>query len=514
MSEKVRKLKDQAVRHVAHGNFQRALDALQQVLAIEPRDLQSRQKCGDLHRKLGRSDLALEAYQAVAGAYAAEGLLLKAIAVCRVILQIDPEHKETQETLADLYAKKRRPMTEAELPASMSTALADVKKRSAAGIRGRPLSQIHLARVEPPAEEEDVLDAWSLASNTGFDIDVVEPDEDASLELSVGDDEVVETTTAPVEVGDQEIMTESTAGIEEPAALEVDLDDIEVEATTFVDLGALPSIPLFSDLSKNAFVALLEKLETHAITDGGIVVREGDPGDSFFVIASGKVRVIKEREVQEATDLAYLGEGSFFGEMAVLGEGVRMATVIADGTAELLEIKKSVLDELIKSYPSVKQVLSRFHRTRLLANLLKTSPLFAPFGGEMRRSLIEKFKSRELKRGTRILEEGQKGDGLYLLLSGQCEVSKKRGGQKIVLADLREGGLFGEMSLLTGRPVTATVTTKRRSLVLRLPRRSFSEVIMTYPQLLEHVNAVSDARAADNATLLDAPGTSDEDVLV
>ena len=105
--DKLRKHKDEAARQLAKGRVKEALDELLQVQKLDPHDLANRQKVGDLHRKLNNNADAIKAYQAVSGAYAADGLLLKAIAVCKIILQIDPNHTETQRALADLYGKKR-----------------------------------------------------------------------------------------------------------------------------------------------------------------------------------------------------------------------------------------------------------------------------------------------------------------------------------------------------------------------------------------------------------------------
>ncbi|MBN2359550.1 MAG: cyclic nucleotide-binding domain-containing protein [Deltaproteobacteria bacterium] len=484
MSDKVRKLKDTAARHLAKGRSEQALSALLEVVDLEPRDLQSRQRCGDLYRKLGKNQLAIEAYQAVAGAYAADGLLLKAIAICKVILQIDADHTETQRTLADLYARKRGNVLHAELPPTMASALVQApRKAAAASIRGRPVTEMAIpiarveaielpaaAEVEPPAPAEEVEE-----------IAIVEEEEAAGAEEElVVAPELVEAPLAPRRI----------------------------------DLEELPPIPLFSDLPKRAFVDLLERMALHCFQADEVLLREGDVGDSFYIVASGKVRVVRERGKSRTIELAVLGEGSFFGEMALLGDGVRAATVITAEPAELLEISRSMLDGLIKSHPSVQQVMMRFYRQRLLSNLLKTSPIFQPFSQEVRKQLIEKFKQRELPRGTRIVAEGEPGDGLYVLLTGRCEVSRRSDGRRVVLAELREGDLFGEMSLLSQHPVSATVTAVRKSIVLRLPKKVFGELIMTHPQILELVSTLSEIRAQSNAEILGEPVSSDDEVRV
>ncbi len=74
-----------------------------------------------------------------------------------------------------------------------------------------------------------------------------------------------------------------------------------------------------------------------------------------------------------------------------------------------------------------------------------------------------------------------------------------KGPQRSQLATLVDGDIFGEMSLLSKKPATATVAATRRSTVLRLPRERFEELIVTYPQVLMLVSDLADSRTRANA---------------
>jgi CRP-like cAMP-binding protein len=286
----------------------------------------------------------------------------------------------------------------------------------------------------------------------------------------------------------------------------VDVGDVVLEDMPEVDMPAvaappptearedLPQIPLFSDLSKNAFIALMERMKMRTAQKGEVIIQEGGKGDSFFIIAQGKVHVEKAADGKPLL-LATLGDGAFFGEMALLSDSPRTASVIVDEPTQLFEISKSVLDKVTGEYSSVQQVLLRFYKQRLLANLMATSRIFKLLTVDQRKELIEKFKSREVPANEVVLAEGQKGDGLYLILSGRVKILKLKGETKqVIVARLKEGEVFGEMSLLSNAPVSATVTAERRSIILRLPRKSFAEVLSTHPQLLEHISQLSDER--------------------
>jgi CRP-like cAMP-binding protein len=411
MGDKLRKLKDDAAKLVQKGKLDKALDRYEEVLREDQDDLTAQLRRGDILMKMDRGPEAIDAYTKVAEVYGADGLLLKAIAACKLILEIDPQHTATQKMLADLYAKKT----------------------------GRAAAGLPIPVTPPPRPALDEIP-------------------------TVSDDDVVI--------------------VEEPPA-------------------ELPTIPLFSDLPKNAFIQLLEQMRMRTAFPDETVITEGDVDDSMFIISHGQVKVTKTSETGSEVVLAHLSDGTFFGEMALLSESPRTASVIAEEETLLFEVSRRVLDRVVKNFPSVKHTLMRFYRQRLLNNLLATSPIFRPLDAAQRKSLIERFKSREVTANESILEQGQKGDGLYVLLSGRVEVSRKDNGERQVLAHLKEGDVFGEMSLLSNQPVSANVKTIRKSILLKLPRRTFSEIASTHPQLLAHIAELSSERTQTTQAIMD-----------
>lgn len=262
--------------------------------------------------------------------------------------------------------------------------------------------------------------------------------------------------------------------------------------------GELPKIPLFSDLPRDAFIALFERCPLRRFPESARIIEQGSRGDSFFVICAGRVRIVRQTGA-ELKELAVLGEGAFFGEMALLSGAPRSASVLsASEETQLLEISAPVLADLSRRYPQVAKALRRFCRQRLLSDVVNTSAIFQPFGRKDRRELVERFRAREVRRGDVIIHEGQQVDGLYVVLSGEVAVSKA--GQP--LAQLREGELFGEMSLLQKTPATATVTAARNTSLLRLPREDFDTLILTHPQILALVSELTEARQRSNDALL------------
>jgi len=255
-------------------------------------------------------------------------------------------------------------------------------------------------------------------------------------------------------------------------------------------LDALPTIPLFSDLPRDAFIELFERCPLRRFTLGERIIDQGSHGDAFYVICEGQVRVFRT-ESGRRVDLATLEGGAFFGEMAILSGAPRTASVEAGAEdTQLLEISALVLTSLSRSHPQVAAALRKFVRQRLLTNVMNTSALFRPFNRKDRRTLVERFRARDIERGEVIIRDGDQTDGLYVLLSGEVEVHK----DGHLLTRLKEGDLFGEISLLQKTPATATVTAARHTTLLRLPREDFDALISSHPQILVLISELSDER--------------------
>jgi CRP-like cAMP-binding protein len=268
----------------------------------------------------------------------------------------------------------------------------------------------------------------------------------------------------------------------------------------------MPRAALFSDLSHEAFIELVERCPLRRFEAGERIIQQGEPGDSFYVICEGRASVLREDDGL-AHPVAALEAGEFFGEVALLAGGPRTASVYAltDDT-QVLEISGELLMELAPRHPGVAAALKTFCRQRLLSNLLATSALFRPLERSERRELATRFRARDALAGEAVITEGTRGDGLYVVLAGEVEVLR----QGVVAGTLGAGDVFGEMSLLDGVPAVATVRTLRRTSLLRLPSADLTSALERYPAVRHHLEALRDARAEINARL---PLTPDDEPL-
>lgn len=127
----------------------------------------------------------------------------------------------------------------------------------------------------------------------------------------------------------------------------------------------VPKSPLFEVLGAEERAAIVREMDLESHSEGSVILNEGDPGSSMYLIASGEVKVYTRGTGGTGTVyLARLGEGDFFGEVSVLTGKPRTATITASQRTELLRLDKDKLDRVLAKYPGIRKVLDDFYKKR------------------------------------------------------------------------------------------------------------------------------------------------------
>jgi CRP-like cAMP-binding protein len=260
-------------------------------------------------------------------------------------------------------------------------------------------------------------------------------------------------------------------------------------------------LPFLSELTQESFVAVTRSLTILRLKDGDVVMRQGEVGDSLFLVASGELRVFVNTP-DGPKDVAHLFENTLFGEMALITDQPRTASVAVVGQADVIQVSKTALLHVIAGVPSVREALDRFSRERLIKNILQTSPLFAPFTKSQQGELLRRFEGHEIEAGVDIIREGERGQGLFLVLSGEVDVCTHGTGAEPV-ARLHAGDVFGEMSLVTEHPISATVRAATPTTVLFLSREYVQRLAEAVPEIEAYFEKLALSRARDNTLRTD-----------
>jgi len=290
---------------IAAKQYGKAVERLYQEFKQGSRDPRLRLQLADVLTLSGKGSQAVPILRGLADDYAREGYAAKAIATLKKIERIEPGRADVEQKLAGLIEKRRQ-----ETVSTLS--------RQAPALPELGMEEITPVSVAP--------EAAAVAAE--------EPEEAPRDELLLSLQETLEASSA------------QPAGAPPSAAM--------------------VASPLFSDFSQDELVAVIRGLELQTFEPGDIIITQGEPGDSLFILTTGTAKAFVREASGRHRLVRRMSDGAFFGEISILTGEPRTATVTAATGCDLLELQRSQLDEITKTRPRVLEVLRQFceERTR------------------------------------------------------------------------------------------------------------------------------------------------------
>ncbi|MBA2525626.1 MAG: peptidase domain-containing ABC transporter [Pyrinomonadaceae bacterium] len=281
----------------------------------------------------------------------------------------------------------------------------------------------------------------------------------------------------------------------------------------------LKETTIFSILSDEELQRLAERLQLVHYSLGQPVCRAGEKGDFFFIVYSGRARVIAIDGGAEEVTVGALARGNSFGEQGLLTNSPCQFTVRAASDLALLSLSKPDFEKLLDDHPDLRQYFDKYISEISVRNFLKLCTILSPLSPQEIRELLGSLEIKNYAAGESIIREGEAGDAFYILRNGSAQVIKESDNGK-VLNHLKAGDSFGELALLTGQTRAASVVTNETSSAFRLEKREFERIIAASPRFrdaivsvasgysraaVREVETVSEASAAPTDELPTAP---------
>jgi F420-non-reducing hydrogenase small subunit len=255
--------------------------------------------------------------------------------------------------------------------------------------------------------------------------------------------------------------------------------------------------------------------------NGEVIFRQGDPGDTMFIVQSGAVEISQTAAGDELV-ITLLEKGEIFGEIALLHRSPRSATARAAGQARLLALTASTLIDRVRQDPGVAlhllkaltfKIYQADQRLQLivdqkeceqevleasgelpeivnepsdLASAQEEPPNESADGlcfSELAKSWAMAENSALFDRGQKVISEGEVGDAMYIILEGEVEICRGEGESKQVFTRLGQGGLFGELALIADTHRSADAIALTPTQVMTIGRSEFLERIAVNPEL-------------------------------
>lgn len=245
----------------------------------------------------------------------------------------------------------------------------------------------------------------------------------------------------------------------------------------------LASVAAFQGFDESALNILEQNIEHRQCPAGEILFRQGDQGDSLYVVVRGTLQVEVTLPDGQKQLLTRLGSGDCVGEIALLFQKPRSATVYASSDSELLTIQQPALNRLFAAHPTAHKHFLYFASRRLLSLHLASLPPFAGMDIATLRQFDGEANWLRLAGGETLFAQGDPPDYLYIVVHGRLEVIVEReNGEHEVVDQIGPGACVGEMALLAGEPRSATVRAIRDSELVRLSKDEFNLLLNQHPR--------------------------------
>jgi len=279
--------------------------------------------------------------------------------------------------------------------------------------------------------------------------------------------------------------------------------------------------------------------------DAYIIVEGKANADFFFILRSGNVRISKEVQVVEEEESSTLQPGDFFGVVSTMSTHSHIETAQALTDVSLIQVHRDQYGVLIeRNAPVALKIIQGFSKkVRYLDEaltqitfknsaegdpdqLFKVAEYYArqskynqaffsyfqyvkahPQGlqAAVAKERMEKVKpyakvaylegsetefTRAYPKDTMIFAEGQIGQEMYILQRGQVKISKIVGDKEVLLAILKPGDIFGEMSLIENKPRSASADAYEDAVLLAVNRANFQRMVTTQPQIITRLTTL------------------------
>ena len=233
----------------------------------------------------------------------------------------------------------------------------------------------------------------------------------------------------------------------------------------------LAAIPPFSDMPEELLVKALEDGRLVHYAPGSMILRQGDPGDVCYVVRGGECEVVVEDAAGRVIDGAVLGPGHLFGEVALLQNVPRTATVKARGPVDLVAIEGPAFLAMVEASKVPRERITEVLRVHLF---LKQVELLRGISAAGMRTLLRAVRTHRPSAGDVLVTQGDEGYSMFIIYAGSFEVLA----DGHTVAELKKGQYFGEIALVTGAVRTASVVCRSEGVVVEVPADTYQRVIV------------------------------------
>ncbi len=250
----------------------------------------------------------------------------------------------------------------------------------------------------------------------------------------------------------------------------------------------LAQVPELAGLPRHTLQALAARLQPREVKAQEAVYRAGDKALGLFLVESGSIELRSEAESGEERTLA---PGALFGAAALLTGKPYSQSAVATTPSLLWVVSVDDFTKIATQHPGLRRSLARTTRMRLGKSdqaqavlRLAQMPIFADAPPQAMQALAQRMVLQHVPTGERVYTMGEMGDALYLVESGEVELSTENAsGAMEEIGRVGSNGFFGEMGLLTGQIRSEDATAVRNTNLWVLPKSEVDALAARYPEI-------------------------------
>jgi serine/threonine protein kinase len=237
----------------------------------------------------------------------------------------------------------------------------------------------------------------------------------------------------------------------------------------------LRKVPLLEPLSNEQITKLADALEEKSYSEGEYIIKQGEQGETFYIIESGEVRCTQWKSPTDQTEvpLLMLKEGDYFGEMALMLDEPRAAHCIASsGPIKCLTLERTQFFSLLGSIQTILQ-------NNMRLRILKSVPILANLTDGELCAVADALFVQSFEAGDYIIRQGEHGSRFYMINEGEAKVVSHSEGHVdgMDIMKLGKGDYFGERALLKNEGRGADVIAEGFVDCLVLERDDFNRLL-------------------------------------
>ncbi|KAI9310614.1 cyclic nucleotide-binding-like protein, partial [Dichotomocladium elegans] len=231
---------------------------------------------------------------------------------------------------------------------------------------------------------------------------------------------------------------------------------------------------LFRSLDEDQYKHVVDAMAEKKITSGATVIEQGAEGDYYYIVESGTFDCfIVSRDTLQRKKVTEYGPGGSFGELALMYNAPRAATIVATSDAVLWALDRVTFRSILMD--------STARKRRMYEQFLAEVPILKSLELYERHKIADALEPVQFDDKEVIMREGDIGQNFYLIEDGEAIVTKKQsdggGATELEVNRLRKGDYFGELALLHDNPRAATVVANGRLKCVTLGKSAFTRLL-------------------------------------